>query len=100
MSTPKAARVCDRSSWLGLGLGLGLGVGLGLELGFGLATQTAACSLRSGEGRLALALTLTLTLTQNRMESGLNPHALPSDELLYEQQDLRRSFGRNTPVCR
>ena len=34
------------------------------------------------------------------MESGLNPHALPSDELLYEQQDLRRSFGRNTPVCR
>jgi len=25
------------------------------------------------------------------MESGLNPHALPSDELLYEQQDLRGS---------
>ena len=52
-----------------------------------------------GEGRLALALalaltltlTLILTLTQNRMESGLNPHALPSDELLYEQQDLRGS---------
>jgi hypothetical protein len=38
--------------------------------------------------------------SQNRIERGLNPHVLPSDELLYEQQDLRRSFGRNTPVCR
>ena len=32
MSTPKAARVCDRSSWLGFGFGLGVGVGVGVAL--------------------------------------------------------------------
>ena len=50
--------------------------------------------------RMAESLASWEENSQNRIERGLNPHALPSDELLYEQQDLRRSFGRNTPVCR
>lgn len=50
--------------------------------------------------RMAESLASWEENSQNRIERGLNPHALPSDEVLYEQQDLRRSFGRNTPVCR
>jgi hypothetical protein len=49
--------------------------------------------------RMAESLASWEETSQNRIERGLNPLALPSDEMLYEQQDLRRSFGRGTPAC-
>ena len=50
--------------------------------------------------RMADSLASWEETSQNRIERGLNPLALPSDEMLYEQQlDLRRSFDRDTHAC-
>ena len=50
--------------------------------------------------RMADSLASWEETSQNRIERGLNPLALPSEEMLYEQQqDLRRSFDRDTHAC-
>ena len=76
-------------------------------------TQSQARTQRSGRRRSSVMQLVTMAgermadslasweeTSQNRIERGLNPLALPSDEMLYEQQlDLRRSFDRDTHAC-